>query len=277
MKRLKSLPVLMYHHVSPNAGLVTISPECFAAQMLALKKAGYQTLSTLDLENFFKGETLPPKSVLITFDDGYLDNRVFAYPVLKALKMRAVIFVVTDWIKNGNKRPFAKFENFKTFTVENCPKTPEHNACKAEIAQGRADSVILNLSELLAMQDVFEYHPHTHTHQRFDQIFANNVAQKRTELFKDLNACQAFFLQNFGQKSTHLCWPQGYFDDDYVEIATQAGFQFLYTTKPGANRINHSPRRIHRFVTKEKSGQWLKHRAWLYSVPWLADFYAKGK
>ena len=277
MKRLKSLPVLMYHHVSHKAGLVTVSPECFAAQMLALKKAGYQTLTTHDLERFFKGEALPPKSLLITFDDGYLDNRVFAYPVLKALQMRAVIFIVTDWVKNGVARPFATFEKNSRFTVENCPKTPEHNACKAEIAQGRADSVILNVGELLEMRDVFEYHPHTHSHQRFDQIFADNPEKKCAELLKDLEKAQDFFSQNFGQKSTHLCWPQGYFDDDYIEMATQAGFQFLYTTQPGANRANHNPRHIHRFVTKEKSGQWLCNRAWLYSVPWLADFYAKGK
>ena len=276
MNCLKSLPVLMYHHVSPNAGLVTVSPECFVAQMSALKNAGYQTLTTCDLARFFKGEALPSKSVLITFDDGYLDNRVFAYPVLKALQMHAVIFIVTNWITNGSPRPFAQFENFETFTVENCPKTPEHNACKAEIAQKRANTVILNLNELLEMQDVFEYHPHTHTHQRFDQLFTNNPEKKRAELLSDLQKSQAFFSTHFGQESAHLCWPQGYFDD-YIAMAKEAGFQFLYTTKPGANRSNQDPRRIHRFVTKEKSGKWLMHRAWLYSVPWLADFYAKGK
>ena len=42
MAKIKSIPVLMYHHISPNSGLVTIAPRTFFLQMQALVNAGYQ-------------------------------------------------------------------------------------------------------------------------------------------------------------------------------------------------------------------------------------------
>ncbi|MGI6712534.1 MAG: polysaccharide deacetylase family protein [Bacillota bacterium] len=45
---------------------------------------------------------LPPKPVVITFDDGYLDNYIYAFPILKQYKLKATLFVVTETIGKTN-------------------------------------------------------------------------------------------------------------------------------------------------------------------------------
>lgn len=53
------VPVLMYHHVSPTPGLITVSPQHFAAQMRWLKRQGYTTLKLDALAGFLAGEPVP--------------------------------------------------------------------------------------------------------------------------------------------------------------------------------------------------------------------------
>ena len=91
MKAARALPVLMYHHVSPSPGLVTVAPATFAAHMHWLAEHGWTTVGCREAAAFLAGQPLPAKSVLVTFDDGYLDNWVYAHPVLARHGQRAVL------------------------------------------------------------------------------------------------------------------------------------------------------------------------------------------
>lgn len=95
-------PILMYHHVLPEGGKeskLVVDLAYFEKQMAFLKKRNYQVLS---LDQIFllalKNKPLPEKSVAITFDDGYEDNYLYAYPILKKFKFPATIFLIAGKI-----------------------------------------------------------------------------------------------------------------------------------------------------------------------------------
>ncbi len=104
--RTARLPILMYHYLSaPPAGAniyrqdLSVPPDLFAEHLDALSTAGYTTVSLYDLlEHLTQGAPLPEKPVIITFDDGYRDNYVNAFPLLRAHGMTATFFVITDFI-----------------------------------------------------------------------------------------------------------------------------------------------------------------------------------
>ncbi|HCA27482.1 MAG TPA: hypothetical protein DEP05_07580 [Betaproteobacteria bacterium] len=262
-----AVPVLMYHHVTPHPGLVTVSPRAFQVQMTSLARRGYTTLSADRFFDFLHhGRDVPAKSVLITFDDGYLDNYVHAYPVLRELGLRATLFAVTGWIGNGPARPFGERDG--------APHCPNHRACKAAIADGRADEAMLRWTEIETMEasGAVEIHCHTHTHTRWDKTLADPIA-RRTALARDLTRSKEALRQRLGREERHLCWPQGYFDDDYVAVAQQLGFEALYTTRKHVNTRRTPPTDIGRIVTKERNGDWLLRRLSLYSSPLLGRLY----
>ncbi|EFX8302280.1 carbohydrate transporter, partial [Shigella flexneri] len=89
MFKANHVPVLMYHHVSHCPGLVTLSPETFRKQMKWLAENNWKTLSSDELEFFYRGGKLPRKSVMLTFDDGYLDNWFQVYPLLNEFNLKA--------------------------------------------------------------------------------------------------------------------------------------------------------------------------------------------
>lgn len=98
------LSVLTYHRFpSPGAdesfddGVVDVTPEAFDRQVSCLKR--HFTLVGVDeLCAFASGKALPPNSVAITFDDGYLDNYVQALPILKRHDAKAIFFLPTAYI-----------------------------------------------------------------------------------------------------------------------------------------------------------------------------------
>ncbi len=95
----QSIPVLMYHYISNHPGSISVSPKNFENQCYGMAKNGWKGISLKEAEQFFlEGKPLPKKSVLITFDDGYLDNYVYAWPILKKYGHHGVIFAVTEYL-----------------------------------------------------------------------------------------------------------------------------------------------------------------------------------
>ena len=269
MASAAAVPVLMYHHVSPAPGLITVAPQNFRAQIRWLAINGWRGITCDDFARFLNGEQLPDRSVLITFDDGYLDNWVHAAPILAEFGLHAVLFLITGHIGgDGSPRP--------QVGAPGAPDCPDHRTCKARIAKGDADSVMLRWAEVEAMQSsaTFEFHSHTHTHTRWDKIEAE-VATRQQHLAQDLALSRETLASRLGGVSAHLCWPQGYHDEDYRRTATHGGFKYFYTVEKGVATQRTDPARIPRMVVKDKAGNWFSSRMRLYRHPLLAALYLR--
>ncbi len=104
--------VLMYHRVIPDNirslslshGSITLGVTAFKEQMKYV--ANHFMVLPIDevCRHLCTGKAFPPKSVLVTFDDGWKDNYTHAMPVLKENKISALIFLSTGFI--GNKKSF---------------------------------------------------------------------------------------------------------------------------------------------------------------------------
>jgi peptidoglycan/xylan/chitin deacetylase (PgdA/CDA1 family) len=93
------VPVLMYHSIDYNDKMtkLSVSPEGFQRQMEFLYKHKYNVVTLDKITSYLeKKERIPPKTVAITFDDGYDNNYKYAYPVLKKYNLPAAIFVIVN-------------------------------------------------------------------------------------------------------------------------------------------------------------------------------------
>lgn len=104
--RTARVPILMYHYIStppPDADIyrtdLSVAPETFAAHLDYLQAEGYTTIPLKDLLSYLATgrPELPPKPIVLTFDDGYEDNYLNAFPALKARGMIGTFFVITDF------------------------------------------------------------------------------------------------------------------------------------------------------------------------------------
>ena len=103
-------PILCYHKVDARRelGATRVAPRVFRRQMEALARAGYKTLGSAELLRRAEagqagaGAADASPAVVLTFDDGYEALTRHAFPVLADLGMRALIFVVTDYVGRDN-------------------------------------------------------------------------------------------------------------------------------------------------------------------------------
>jgi peptidoglycan/xylan/chitin deacetylase (PgdA/CDA1 family) len=98
--RSVQVPVLTYHRVAPLSAVglpdLKVDPGNFAAELQALHDGGYHTISQSQLfDALYKGAPLPPRPVLISVDDGYVDDVRTILPDLKRWHMVATFFVIT--------------------------------------------------------------------------------------------------------------------------------------------------------------------------------------
>jgi peptidoglycan/xylan/chitin deacetylase (PgdA/CDA1 family) len=107
------LRILDYHRIGrleesgcrADPSLFSAEPEMFAEQMAYLARA-YHVVSLDELlDAINRHRPLPPRSVMLTFDDGYHDFLENAWPVLRCLKLPAILFAVTDYL-NDSRRIF---------------------------------------------------------------------------------------------------------------------------------------------------------------------------
>ncbi len=216
----REVPVLMYHHLLPENELwqrkrdnITITVEEFTAQMDYLAVNGWKCVSLEELEEFVRGERLlAPKSVLITFDDGFLSNYTYAYPILKERGMKAVLFVLSDYLSEEEK----KFE----------PSLMQY----------------LSRADLLKMQDVFSYGSHTAAlHQLKGHKSTLCLADEET-IVRDLARSRKALMNAYS-----ISYPYGEYNDEVLKIAKESGFRLGFAVGGHSVKMYDDPYTLGRF------------------------------
>jgi len=105
----RQLPIVMYHSILDDpakAQNYIITPDVLEADLQWLSAHGYETVTVADLVTFAAGSgSLPEKPVMLTFDDGYLNNMTYAEPLLEVYGMRAVLSVVGSYTQKFSDTP----------------------------------------------------------------------------------------------------------------------------------------------------------------------------
>jgi peptidoglycan/xylan/chitin deacetylase (PgdA/CDA1 family) len=99
-ERSVRVPVLTYHRVAPLSAVgltdLKVDPANFVAELSALSEGGYHTIHQAQLfDALYKGAALPPKPIIISVDDGYVDDVTRILPALQRFHMVATFFVIT--------------------------------------------------------------------------------------------------------------------------------------------------------------------------------------
>jgi len=91
-----AIPILIFHTLDDRGLVISFSPQAFRRDMDILHRRGYSALSLLEVaERVRQGQPFPPRSFVLTFDDGYQSVYREAFPVLQRYAMSATVFVTT--------------------------------------------------------------------------------------------------------------------------------------------------------------------------------------
>jgi len=183
------IPVLLYHHITDEfheyGANVNISPEVFEAHLDALQRAGYKTISFDQYYSYALGTgILPYKPIIITFDDGYASNYIYAYPALRQRNMSATIFIVTSTVGVVE-------DIIPHFTWEEAAEMVE--------------------SGLISIGS------HSHTHP--DLLTLSDA-----ELHKELRLSRWLIEKNLGIRCTIFAYPFGMYNSRIFTAAAAAGY-----------------------------------------------------
>lgn len=216
-----------YQDVLPSPLFVTL--EHFEEQMAYLYHNHFHTLSLKEVKDYYYNNTpLPPRSVLLTFDDCYQSVKKYAYPILKKYGFHAVAFVVSGWLHDKPKE-----------------FNPDQSVCMAK-------------QELAELMDVFEFANHTDTyHSRSSNTTSIIMTASDDAFAKDLESCNA--NDTITEKDV-FAYPFGLFEPRNTNLLKCKGFLLAFTSKPGFNDQTTDPLLLNRdaipyFITLDEFKQ----------------------
>jgi peptidoglycan/xylan/chitin deacetylase (PgdA/CDA1 family) len=144
------VPVLLYHNFSKRSSSgMTISEAKFDQQMRYLKEHGHTTLTLDEFYNFIENKApAPPKSVLITIDDGWRNTWSIALPILEKHGHKAVLFIYSDFVGKGGGLSWDRLRDLEKrgVTIES------HTKSHREVAVQSPGESLLAYTEALARE-----------------------------------------------------------------------------------------------------------------------------
>lgn len=256
---MKIVNILTFHHVSEHLDDLTVPADVFEKTLQILSKK-YNFISYDDFKSYlFNEKKLPKKSLLLTFDDGYLDNFLYAFPVLKKLNIPAVVFIVTKNIEINNK----------IRTSLPCIRTHK------ELKQNPDKKLFINTGEMQIMENssLVAFESHTDSH-----ISCEGKTKK--ELKDEFEKSLVFIKSYTSSKEPYgFCWPKGRFDDMAMEIIKKSEYKFAFSTLEGAFCKGDDPFAIRRVDCSSYSGsqkEYIKRvirKLCIYSNPFISRPY----
>jgi peptidoglycan/xylan/chitin deacetylase (PgdA/CDA1 family) len=204
----------MYHSISEHKvkekhNKWRVKPEDFGKQMDWFFKKGWTSYTITELSNL---KEIPNKSFVITFDDGFEDNYINAFPILKKYNFKATIYLVPNQTTNH-------WEINNTSYLSN----------------------FLNEEQIRTMQEskLIEFGSHTLSHVNLatinEDVLEKEIYESKKEVEKLINKeCESF------------AYPYGKFDDKIIKVVKEAGYKNATVVKRGLFEKNDDPFTIKR-------------------------------
>ncbi len=158
--------VFCYHKIFPRKSY-DVNLSLFQKHIKILDSF-YEVLGLEELKAYIEGLYRPKKpGVVITFDDGYADNYIYAYPILKKYKKRAIIFpIYSRLLKEDIKRPTLLDYWEGKVSFDELQKPMGAGEANREFFEKGISYDFLSFEELRSMLDVFDVGSHGITHSK---------------------------------------------------------------------------------------------------------------
>lgn len=222
----RNIPVLMYHKV-PDKDLqsphrIFVSKQQFENHLKFFRTQGFMTLTFKDLAEFRSGKkdfsVFPKKPLILTFDDGYVDNLTNAAPLLKKYGMKAVIFLLADETVTANS-----WDASEEPKDNNEPLQPLMNSEQRK--------------ELLKYH--YEIGSHGFRHQKITEMNAE-------EALHELQNSKIALEKQLGTDIITYAYTYGLTSPQAAALAEEAGYQFAVNTDSGGLHVEEDPFAIFR-------------------------------
>lgn len=217
------VPIIMYHEVKTSkAGKDAITPYEFESDLKYLKANNYTTITMSDLINYVdNGKSLPEKPIILSFDDGYLNNYVYVFPLLKKYNMKIVLSIIGK-----------DTDDFTTIKDENINYS---HVTWSEINE-------MLSSKYVEIQN-HTYNMHTITKKRCGckKNPGETQAHYAEALTSDIEKLQNEIMFYTGYTPNTFTYPYGFVSSDSLPIIKSMGFKATLTCDYGVNIITKDP------------------------------------
>jgi peptidoglycan/xylan/chitin deacetylase (PgdA/CDA1 family) len=215
------IAVLMYHGIVSDENDISnpihISKKTFEEQMAWLYENKYRTITLNEMLQFFERKQIPPKCVVLTFDDGYQSLLTNATPVLKSFNLFATLFLMTGAI---GEKSYTIFNSQNSSFPENDPP--------------------LNWSQLKDMTNAcWNIEAHSRNH-----YIHNIISQDLLE--KEMRGSKEDIEYHIHKKVEFYCYPCGSYNTNCLKLLKKLGYKAAFSVHPGLANWNSDLRRLPR-------------------------------
>ena len=193
--------VLLYHRVTDGSDPLALSPRKFQMQMQYLAENDFRVLDVVTALDLLVAGRLEPRTVALTFDDGFRDVLDNAHDVLDELGFSATVFVATDVIDGKIPYPWASDQE---------------------------DTLGWEEIRRLDAEGTFRFEPHSLTHPDLTRL---DDASARREISSSKLVLEA----KLERETQAFCYPGGFFGPRERQMVYDAGFRYGITCEPGLN------------------------------------------
>lgn len=269
------LTVFTFHRVLPKVHPDALCVDMFERQLDYIQK-NFRILTPDDALDFISGKSKPAgkRFAMLSFDDGWLDNWLYATPILKRRGLKAALALSAGFLHDGTLRERA--EDVPAEIVE------RHNLDAEKIALEGDTLCYLSREEVKAMHDsgCWSIEAHGTHHVKNDRNISSiaapgqgvSVAEFETFLKADLENCIREIHTITGRVPRMMFWPWGHYSDLSVQTAKGLGFEAQFTTAKGSVAFKDSRDILPRVNAADK---WKKfeRNAFTFSRPILAKLH----
>lgn len=230
-----SLPIFLYHMISPKQRYqYGITTKEFESDLVYLSQKGYTTITMTELIDFVEnGGTLPQKPVILSFDDGYYNNYVYAYPLLQKYRAKMVFSVIGKSTDDFSANPSTNLSyahvtwtQLNEMLASGLVEVQNHTYNLHETSAGRTG----------CMQKAGETQPH------YKKILTEDIGKLQNKI-----AEQTGFTPNT------FVYPYGKFSESTDEILKELGFKATLSCKYGINSVTADPGKLFGLLRIERT------------------------